>query len=243
MRCAECRHWRQSLLEPVDKAQPSHHRCFLAMAIPALLVLLIWVVFAWSLAVPDGFFWLGIYPRTVSGLVGIALGPLIHANLQHAVANSVPLLVLGTFLFYFYPNQALRVLAIVWLCAGIGTWIIGRPSYHVGASGLLYGIAAYLVVAGWTTRQRGLAAIALLVIFLYGSWIWGILPNDPSISWEGHLCGALTGLVLGLLHRNRLPGNGTSSSSPHIFHFVNHSGNRHVRITYFCRVPLWEYGG
>ena len=128
MRCAECRHWRQSLLEPVDKAQPSHHRWFLAMAIPALLVLLIWVVFAWSLAVPDGFFWLGIYPRTVSGLVGIALGPLIHANLQHAVANSVPLLVLGTFLFYFYPNQALRVLAIVWLCAGIGTWIIGLPS-------------------------------------------------------------------------------------------------------------------
>jgi len=90
MRCAECRHWRQSLIEPVDKAQPSHHRWFLALAIPALLVLLIWVVFAWSLAIPDGFFWLGIYPRTVSGLVGIALGPLIHANLQHAVANSVP---------------------------------------------------------------------------------------------------------------------------------------------------------
>lgn len=180
--------------------QIARRRFGVSLLVPMLLVLLLWLFYAVGVSEHGGaLYWLGIYPRTVGGLVGIVLSPLLHANLEHALSNSVSLLVLGVALFYFYPRQAWRVLLYGWLFTGILTWLIGRSSYHIGASGLIYLFGSYLFFRGWRVHRKRLAALSLVVTFAYGSLVWGVFPADTNISWEGHLSGALVGLSLALL--------------------------------------------
>jgi membrane associated rhomboid family serine protease len=142
----------------------------------------------------------GILPRTTWGLMGIIFSPLLHANLAHLLANSLPLLVLLTLLFWDRKYHPGTTLIIIWLISGLGTWLIGRndsggqPVIHIGASAVIYGIFAYLVAAGlWMQRWRS-AFIAVLVFFLYGSIIFGALPQAGPISWEGHFAGMIAGI-------------------------------------------------
>lgn len=182
-------------------------------------------------------YWLGIYPRSVAGLVGILAAPFIHSDGQHLLSNLIPLLILGCALWYFYPSRAPFVLLAGWLGSGIGTWLIGRASYHVGASGLLYGLAAYIITAGFIGRRRGLAALALIVIFLYGSMVWGIFPYEPSYSWESHFCGALAGVILAFADRKSptLPDQGIGYAEGHQFSTVTHTGAPSQRVRYRVR--------
>ena len=143
----------------------------------------------------------GVYPRTTSGLKGIFLSPFIHGDITHIFNNSIPLLVLGTMLFYFYRKISWEVAIYIWLASGVWLWIIGRPSYHIGASGFVYGLAAFLFFSGLIRRNANLLTISLLVVFLYGSLIWGIFPIEEHISWEGHLAGAIAGTVTALFYR------------------------------------------
>jgi membrane associated rhomboid family serine protease len=137
----------------------------------------------------------GIVPRTLWGVIGILFSPLLHGNLHHLLANSVPLFVLLIILFSnpkYYPTATL---AFIWIVSGAGTWLIGRgAAVHIGASSIVFGLAAFLIVAGLTMRSWRSAAIAIFVFFFYGGIFYGALPRAGPISWEGHLCGMLAGV-------------------------------------------------
>lgn len=143
----------------------------------------------------------GVYPRKTSGLLGVLFYPFIHGDVLHLFNNSIPLLVLGTMLFYFYRKIAWEVSFIIWLVSGFWLWIIGRPSFHIGASGFVYGLTAFLVFSGFMRRNTSVITVSMLVVFLYGSLIWGIFPIEEHISWEGHLTGAIAGAVVALFYR------------------------------------------
>lgn len=115
------------------------------------------------------------------------------------------MLVLGWMLFHFYPTLAWKTLLGVWIIAGIWLWISGRESYHIGASGIVYGLAAFLFLSGWLRREKRVASLSFVVVFLYGGMWWGILPVDPGISWEGHLWGGIAGFALAIFYRKQGP--------------------------------------
>jgi membrane associated rhomboid family serine protease len=145
----------------------------------------------------------GVRPRQWIGLPGILVAPLLHANLVHLIANSVPLLVLGTAMFQLYPGAAFRVLPAVYLGPGIAVWLFARGGVHVGASGLVYGLVSYIFVAGVIRRERRAVAASLLVAFMYGTLVWGVLPIREGVSWETHLAAALIGALLATVLRHR----------------------------------------
>ena len=145
----------------------------------------------------------GVRPREFAGLPGILLAPLVHGSYAHLIANAVPLLVLGTGMLYLYPGSALKVIPAVYLGPGIAVWLFGKTSsVHVGASGLVYGLFSYILVAGVIRRDRRAIAASLLVCFLYGTLVWGVLPIQPGVSWETHLAAALIGLALAIAFRH-----------------------------------------
>ncbi|MCL2596062.1 MAG: rhomboid family intramembrane serine protease [Paludibacter sp.] len=149
----------------------------------------------------------GTDPRTVKGLLGIITTPFIHSNFEHLFGNVIPLFVLTFALFYFYRGIALISFALMWLCSGLLLWLIGRDSYHVGASGIIYALVFFLFFSGIFRHHIPLIAISAIVVFLYGSFVWGIFPRitNPEISWEGHLSGAFTGIVFAVILREYGP--------------------------------------
>jgi membrane associated rhomboid family serine protease len=173
----------------------------LALKIALGFVALIWLIdiVNWALALELQRF--GVRPRQLAGLPGILLAPLLHGGPVHLVANSLPLLVLGTGMLYLYPNSALTVLPAVYLGPGIAVWLFAGGSVHVGSSGLVYGLASYVFVAGVLRLDRRAIAASLLVSFLYGSLVWGVLPIQPGVSWQTHLAAALIGLTLAIALR------------------------------------------
>ena len=168
---------------------------------PMVMVLLMWIVFWAEIRFNLDFTYLGINPRKVSGLPGIILGPFIHGDLKHLFNNSVPLLVLSVSLFYFYKNLRWKVLIYGLLLSGVITWLIGRPAVHIGASGVVYMLAAFLFFKGIFSKQYQLTALSLIVVFLYGGLLWYLFPIDPKISWEGHLSGFAVGLGFAILFK------------------------------------------
>lgn len=146
-----------------------------------------------------------LYPRKISGLLGIITSPLLHANFKHLVSNSVPILILGIGVFYFYNKVAWQVLVISYIVHGIGLWAFGREAYHLGASGLVYSFFSFLFFSGIIRKNVNLMAISLAVAFWYGSMIWGIFPQKQPISWEGHLMGFIAGIVLAVYYKKQGP--------------------------------------
>src|ERR1017187_5687421 len=173
----------------------------LAVKMALGFVALIWLIqlLNWALDLGPADF--GVRPRQLAGLPGILFAPLVHGGFAHLIANSLPLLVLGTAMLYLYPSAALRVLPAVYLGTGVAVWLFARGSAHVGASGLIYGLVSYIFVAGLIRRDRRAIAASLLVSFLYGTLAWGVLPIQPGISWETHLAAALIGLALAIALR------------------------------------------
>jgi membrane associated rhomboid family serine protease len=174
----------------------------LAVKLALGFVALLWLIqlLNWGLDVGPGDF--GIRPRQAVGLLGILTAPLVHGDFGHLLANSLPLAILGTTMLYLYPHSALRVLPAVYLGTGILVWLFARGSSHIGASGLVYGLVAYVFVAGLIRRDRRAIAATLLVCFLYGALIWGVLPIAPRMSWETHLAAAVIGVVMGVALRD-----------------------------------------
>jgi membrane associated rhomboid family serine protease len=173
----------------------------LAFKIALGFVALIWLIdiLNWALDLELQRF--GVRPRQFAGLPGILLAPLLHGGPVHLIANSLPLLVLGTGMLYLYPNSALKVLPAVYLGPGIAVWVFAERGVHVGSSGLVYGLVSYIFVAGLIRLDRRAIAASLLVCFLYGSLVWGVLPIRPGVSWETHLAAALIGLALAIALR------------------------------------------
>ena len=145
----------------------------------------------------------GVLPRETIGLRGILLAPLIHSDFLHLFSNSIPLLVSMFFLFYAYPRSAVYVFIIVYLVSGTGVWFLGREAYHIGASGLLLGFIAFLFCMGVLRKEKKSIGISLIIVFLYGGTICGLLPTDPSVSFESHLFGFTTGVLCALIFKNK----------------------------------------
>ena len=144
---------------------------------------------------------LGVLPREPSGLIGVLFAPLIHGSWGHVASNAIALFVLGTLAIYAYPRTTLRALPLIWLLAGLGTWLIGRDSVHIGASGITYGLMAMLGVLGVLRWEPRAIAVSLVTFLLYGGMVWGVLPGEAGISWESHLTGAVAGVIAAVIWR------------------------------------------
>lgn len=184
-------------------------RLVYALLFPCLFVILLWLIYFSEQGLDADWHTWGIYPRKLYGLKGILTEPLLHSGIGHLFSNSVPLIILGWCLSFFYKDLSLFVFPAVWILSGFFTWCIGRESWHIGASGLVYALSFFLFFSGIFRRYIPLLAISLLVVFLYGNSLWNMLPIaevvDPSISWEGHLSGAISGLVAAVLFRKEGP--------------------------------------
>jgi len=149
---------------------------------------------------------LGVRPRELAGLLGVIFAPLLHGGPDHLVANTPPLIVAGTTLLYLYPRSAPSVLPAIWLGPGIAVWLLGRSAMHLGASGLVYGLVSYIFFAGLLRRDRRAIGAAMLVCFLYGAMIWGVLPIQSNVSWETHLAAGVIGALMAIkLRRVDIP--------------------------------------
>ena len=148
----------------------------------------------------------GIYPLTIKGLPGILFSPFIHADFNHLFSNSLPLFLLGVALFYFYSEVALKVFIWTFFLTGLLVWIAGREAWHIGASGLVYGLASFLFFSGIIRRYFRLIALSLLIVFLYGSMVWGLFPGVyKNVSWESHMLGFFSGVLLAIWYRKEGP--------------------------------------
>lgn len=189
-------HCRRRCMNRADR-----NKILAALGIPFIVTLLAWI--SWLVFSPEVVAW-GIHPRNFMGLRGILFAPLIHdpSTISHLLNNSIPLLFLGWALYYFYPELANRVFAFIWFFSGFWVWLaVKDDSYHIGASGIVYGLASFLFYSGIIRKQTNLLGLTMLVTFLYGGMVWGIFPYDLSISWQGHLFGGIMGLVLAIYYR------------------------------------------
>lgn len=169
------------------------------------LVFLILLIHFYTISSGDRLLTYGLFPRSPGDLTGILTFPFIHRDTEHVLSNVIPLFILTAMLFYFYRVVAWRVLLLTWLLSGFWLWLGGRPSAHIGASGLVYGLASFLFFSGVWRRERRMMAVSLTVVFLYGGMVWGILPLFRDVSWEGHLFGGLSGLLLSWIYRKEGP--------------------------------------
>lgn len=149
----------------------------------------------------------GVYPRRIESVWGVFTVIFIHANWSHLINNVISFIILSSFLYYFYKQIATKVMIISYIFSGLILWLIGRESWHIGASGLIYSLAFFLFFSGIFRKYIPLIAISLVVAFIYGSMIWHIFPwqlQDP-VSWEGHLAGGIIGLILSIYYRKDEP--------------------------------------
>jgi membrane associated rhomboid family serine protease len=180
-------------------------RLRIAFTLAFSFVLLLWVLKLIEYLGGFDFTQFGIYPRRAAGLVGILCAPFIHASVPHLLANSPPIIVIGTMLFYGYPRASRVFLPVVYLGSGIAVWLFARQAYHIGSSGLAFGMLFFVCTVGVLRWERRTIAISLLVFFLYGGMISGIVPGASEVSFESHLSGSLIGILLAFLLRNRDP--------------------------------------
>lgn len=181
-------------------------KLLLSMIIPGILITLMWLVKLTELAFGTDFYSYGIYPLATNGLRGIIFSPFIHADFKHLLNNSLPLFFLSVALFYFYSAVSVRVFILNYLLTGFLVWLAGREAWHIGASGLIYGLASFLFFSGILRKYFRLIALSLLIVFLYGSMVWGIFPGvNEGVSWESHMLGFISGVLLAIWFRNDGP--------------------------------------
>lgn len=182
---------------------------FYAFFFPAIFVIVLWLIWIAGKSFDVNWYRFGIIPRTWEGLLGILRSPFIHQDASHLYSNTIPVLVLSWCLFYFYTDLGYLVFPVLWILSGIFTWLIGRDSYHIGASGLIYALASFLFFSGILRKYIPLMAVSMIVVFLYGSTVWSMFPVteivDPAISWEGHLSGAVSGIICAVVFRKKGP--------------------------------------
>lgn len=164
-----------------------------SIIVPSRLVFLMWAVYYVDRLLPGEFAIYGLLPRTVRGLLGIVTAPLLHGSVAHLVSNTMPLLILGTVLYMFYDRIAGRVFLQCYFLTGLLVWLFGRPFYHIGASGLIYGLASFLMFFGLFRRDFRSLLISIIIVIFYGSIFYGVLPTQAGVSWESHLLGGVVG--------------------------------------------------
>lgn len=179
----------------------------ISFSIAFTLVLFMWLVYALDSVLGLELYQFGVHPGEWEGLIGVITSPFLHStrDFGHIINNSVPTFVLTWLMFYHYRKIATPAFILIYLLSGIGTWILGNPNYHIGMSGVIYGLTSFLVFSGFFRKNMRVAAISLFVIFIYGSMVWGILPIQPGVSWEGHLAGLFAGIIVAVLFKRKGP--------------------------------------
>ena len=175
-----------------------------AIAFPVGFTVFMWILHILNVTInwPNGR--LGLFPRDFSGLKGILFAPVIHGDWGHLIKNSVIFIVLSILLFVFYKRVAQKSFWAIYFLTGIAVWAFGRPVYHIGASGVVYGLVAFIFWTGIFRRNIKSIILALIILFMYGPMFTGILPDQPGISWESHLLGALAGIVVAYVFKNEI---------------------------------------
>jgi len=166
-----------------------------SIIVPSRMVFLMWAVFSAEMFLQIDLSIFGIYPRVPLGLIGVLTSPLLHGNVVHLSSNTLPLLFLGTTLYFFYPRIAARVFYQCYLVTGLLVWLFARATFHIGASGVIYGLASFLVFYGFFSKDFKSLVISVVIMFFYWSLIYGILPTQPGVSWESHLIGGIVGFM------------------------------------------------
>ncbi|NBB91571.1 MAG: rhomboid family intramembrane serine protease [Gammaproteobacteria bacterium] len=174
----------------------------LAMRLTAGFVAVMWAVFLFDSLTGLDLIRFGLRPREGVGLLGLATTPLLHAHLAHIASNTLPLFIGGVAMLFLYPNSALRSLPVMYVGSAALAWMFARPSVHIGASGLIYAILAFVFVSGILKRDLRSVGVSLMIWFLYGSMLWGVLPGAGSSSWELHASGMLIGVILAFVYRD-----------------------------------------
>ncbi len=174
---------------------------FHSMVFPGAFVVAFWLVELIERTTTFDFVRLGVYPLHLKGLPGILFSPFIHSGFNHLMSNSIPFFILFFALIYFYRRISYRIFFLLYFLSGLTVWMAGREAWHIGASGVVYAMASFHLVSGFIRNDVRLLTLSVVVVFLYGGLIWGVFPIDPSISWEGHLWGAVSGIVLAFYYR------------------------------------------
>ena len=175
-----------------------------SLNIPLTLLAIMWVFHILKVILPYNFVQLGVYPRIPQGLKGIIFSPLVHSDWQHLISNSVPFLVLSIMIYFFYSRVANRSMILIYILTGLAVWLFGRRVFHIGASGVVYGLLAFVFWSGIFRRSLKSIVLALIVMFLYSGYFLGVLPNQEGISWESHLLGALSGIFTAFWYKNEI---------------------------------------
>ncbi len=173
-----------------------------SITVPARLALLMWVVFFLEITWLIDMSFLGVFPRTLTGLPGIICSPILHGNLWHLSSNTFPLLFLGTTLYFFYERIADQVFFNCYFLTGALVWLLGRPTIHIGASGVIYGLAFFLMFFGFFRKDLVSLFISAIILVMYGGLFYGLLPMQPGVSWESHLIGGIVGFVTAIRYGN-----------------------------------------
>lgn len=171
----------------------------------AIILIIIWSVKIFEIVFDYDFTEYGVLPRKFNGLIGILFSPLIHSDVNHLLSNSLPVIILCLLIFNFYSQIAKKILIYLYFISGLWLWCIGRDSFHIGASGLIYAMASFLFFSGILRKNSQLSAVALLVIFIYGGLFWGLFPIHKNVSWEGHLTGFIAGILVSFIFRKDGP--------------------------------------
>lgn len=177
---------------------------FESIIVPSRMVFFMWLLFFLETKFKIDLGFLGVYPRTLYGLAGIAGMPLVHASVFHIASNTIPILILGSALYFFYPKIANKVFIQCYFFTSALVWIFAKPANHIGASGVVYGLAAFLILYGWFKKDMKSTFISAAVLIIYGGIFLKMIPANPWVSWEAHLLGAVVGAVNAfILSRNR----------------------------------------
>jgi len=190
-----------SPLNPRQQAERDRRAFRRGLMASGLFVVALWWILMAERALGTSFKALSLYPGELQGLVGILFAPLLHGSVEHLLANTLPLLVLGTLSLALYPRASVRAIVLIWIASGVGVWFIGRPSFHLGASGLGHGLMFFVFLMGLLRRDRASIAAGFIAFFLYGGMLLTVFPREPGVSWEYHLCGAVAGALAAALWR------------------------------------------
>jgi len=170
-----------------------------------VLLSLMWIIKLIEVIFDTSFSYLGILPRNSSGIYGIIVSPFLHGDFNHLISNSFPFFLLSTALFYFYKKDSVKIFLFSQIFSGILVWIFARSSYHIGASGLVYAFVSFFFFSGIFNRNIKTISLSLITIFLYSGLAAGLLPVSNKISWEGHLCGAISGFLSAMFFSKNIP--------------------------------------
>jgi membrane associated rhomboid family serine protease len=197
----------------LTRMRSSRNSFFDSSVVPFRLTFIMWAVFSFEFYYGYNLGWLGIRPRTLTGLIGLFTAPLLHDGLAHIISNTIPLLFLGSVIFFFYERIGGIVFFRCYFITNLLVWLLSpRDSYHIGASGLVYGLSSFLIFFGILRKDFWSLVISVVVFMMYGGIFYGVLPSDPRISWESHLAGAIVGAVTAFDLRKAHVRNGSSST-------------------------------